>query len=131
MFCQSLLSGGCGGSVVFDRHQVPCGGLHCHATNLMPCCAVLCCVQRLLTFFPPSPLLPLPSIPPLPHPPSFAPRPLKFNITNNSSQLPVSAEPRQGDVYRVEQEDLSGPWEVTNVLQPTVYENDKGESVGM
>jgi hypothetical protein len=32
-----------------------------------------------------------------------------------------------GDVYRVEQEDLSGPWEVTNVLQPTVYENDKGE----
>jgi hypothetical protein len=30
-------------------------------------------------------------------------------------------------VYRVEQEDLSGPWEVTNVLQPTVYENDKGE----
>lgn len=29
-------------------------------------------------------------------------------------------------MYRVEQEDLSGPWEVTNVLQPTIYENDKG-----
>lgn len=44
------------------------------------------------------------------------------------SQIPVSSESRQGDVYRVEQEDLSGPWEVTNVLQPTVYENDKGAS---
>lgn len=47
----------------------------------------------------------------------------------SESQLPVSNEPRQGDVYRVEQEDLSGPWEVTNVLQPTVYENDKGAAV--
>lgn len=43
------------------------------------------------------------------------------------SQIPISEESREGDVYRVEQEDLSGPWEVTNVLQPTVYENDKGE----
>jgi hypothetical protein len=42
--------------------------------------------------------------------------------------MPISQEGREGDVYRVEQEDLSGPWEVTNVLQPTVYENDKGES---
>jgi hypothetical protein len=48
-------------------------------------------------------------------------------VTCCSSQLPISEEPREGDVYRVEQEDLSGPWEVTNVLQPTIYENDKGE----
>lgn len=34
-----------------------------------------------------------------------------------------------GDVYRIESGDLRGPWEVANVLQPTVYENDKGARV--
>lgn len=38
-------------------------------------------------------------------------------------------ENRQGDVYQIEKEDLSGPWEVQNVLEPTSYENDRGEAV--
>lgn len=58
--------------------------------------------------------------------PSERRAPTPSSQRKSESQIPVSAESRQGDVYRVEQEDLSGPWEVTNVLQPTVYENDKG-----
>lgn len=38
-------------------------------------------------------------------------------------------ESRDGDVYLVEKDDLKGPWEVTNILAPTVYENDKGEAM--
>ena len=33
----------------------------------------------------------------------------------------------EGDVYQIEKEDLSGPWEVQNVLEPATYENDRGE----
>lgn len=41
----------------------------------------------------------------------------------------MSLESKDADVYAVEKDDLSGPWEVTNVLAPpTLYENDRGEA---
>lgn len=43
--------------------------------------------------------------------------------------MPVTVESREADVYMVEKDDLSGPWEVTNVLAaPQQYENDRGEA---
>lgn len=35
----------------------------------------------------------------------------------------------EGDVYQIQKEDLSGPWEVQNVLEAATYENDRGEAV--
>jgi hypothetical protein len=32
----------------------------------------------------------------------------------------------EGDVYQVQKEDMHGPWDITNILQPRIYENDKG-----
>jgi len=40
------------------------------------------------------------------------------------SMLPV--ESLEGDVYQVQKEDMHGPWDITNILQPRTYENDKG-----
>eukprot|EP00879_Flechtneria_rotunda_P028807 GHRR01031033.1.p1 GENE.GHRR01031033.1~~GHRR01031033.1.p1 ORF type:complete len:317 (+),score=98.16 GHRR01031033.1:434-1384(+) len=46
-----------------------------------------------------------------------------------SESVPVALESRDADVYMIEKEDLTGPWEVQNVLSPTEYQNDRGEAV--
>lgn len=56
-------------------------------------------------------------------------RPAHRERKTDSLPVPVSLESREADVYMVEKDDLSGPWEVTNVLAaPQQYENDRGEA---
>lgn len=58
-------------------------------------------------------------------------RPAHRERKTDSLPVPVSLESREADVYMVEKDDLSGPWEVTNVLAaPQQYENDRGEAQG-
>eukprot|EP00878_Enallax_costatus_P009094 GHUV01009507.1.p1 GENE.GHUV01009507.1~~GHUV01009507.1.p1 ORF type:complete len:386 (+),score=83.20 GHUV01009507.1:826-1983(+) len=49
-------------------------------------------------------------------------------VHRRSSEAIAPDQSRDGDVYQIEKEDLSGPWEVQNVLEPTTYENDRGEA---
>eukprot|EP00882_Tetradesmus_deserticola_P010476 GHRQ01011065.1.p1 GENE.GHRQ01011065.1~~GHRQ01011065.1.p1 ORF type:complete len:482 (+),score=214.19 GHRQ01011065.1:666-2111(+) len=56
-------------------------------------------------------------------------RPAHRERRSDAAPVPVTLESREADVYMVEKDDLSGPWEVTNVLAaPQEYENDRGEA---